>query len=148
MNLKQSAVLTAAGLIAIASYEGYSAKPYRDVGGVVTNGFGNAKINPSRTVSVPQALDDLEKNTAEAQYAVYHCVTESISNETFSAFVSFAYNAGGDAFCKSSMLKLYNQGKKKEACDQMLRWVYVGKVKSQGLLNRRVKEREMCLEGL
>lgn len=45
------------------------------------------------------------------------------------------------------MLRLLNQGKRKEACDQFPRWVYANKIKMEGLATRRYEERATCLKG-
>jgi lysozyme len=150
MSLKVRALqFTAAGLIALAGYEGYERLPYKDSGGVWTDGFGNTHdVVPGKPVEVTAALMQLNKNTVSAQNAVNRCITSYISDQTFSAFVSFTYNVGNDAFCKSTLVKQYNAGNKHEACNQLKRWVYVAGVKNKGLINRREKESAMCLEGL
>ena len=58
INLKKVAGFSAAGLIMLAMHEGYSPKPYKDTGGVVTNGFGRATLSPNRTVTVVEAITD------------------------------------------------------------------------------------------
>jgi lysozyme len=150
MSLKVRALqFTAAGLIALAGYEGYERLPYKDSGGIWTDGFGNThNVVPGKPVEVTAALIQLNKNTVSAQNAVNRCITSYISDQTFSSFVSFTYNVGNDAFCKSTLVKLYNAGNKHEACNQLRRWVYVAGKKNQGLINRREKESAMCLEGL
>jgi lysozyme len=139
--------LSAVGLIAIALHEGWSDKPYLDVAGIWTNGFGNTH-NAQQKVTVPQGLEQLGSNVKDAEDAVNRCVTSYISQQTFDAFVSFAYNVGGNAFCKSTMVRKFNAGDKHAACNELQRWTYAGGKKQKGLVARREKERKMCLEGL
>jgi lysozyme len=142
-------VLSAAGLIAVAIFEGYRAMPYLDSVGIPTDGFGNThQVVLGKKVTVEQALQQLEKNTLTAQEAVNRCVTTYISQQTFDAFVSFTYNVGGNAFCKSTMVRKFNAGDKHAACNELQRWTYAGGKKRPGLVARRERERKMCLEGL
>lgn len=142
-------VLSAAGLIAVAIFEGYRAMPYLDSVGIPTDGFGNThQVVLGKKVTVEQALQQLEKNTLTAQEAVNRCVTTYISQQTFDAFVSFTYNVGGNAFCKSTMVRKFNAGDKHSACNELQRWTYAGGKKLPGLVARRERERKMCLEGL
>jgi lysozyme len=46
------------------------------------------------------------------------------------------------------MLQLLNQGKRKEACHQLMRWVYIGNQQSNGLVNRRRAEAKLCMRDL
>lgn len=150
MSLKVRALqLSAAGLIAIAAHEGFSDKPYLDVAGIWTDGFGNThEVKPNNPVSVPQALDRLGRNAHFAEIAVNRCVTTYISDKTFDSFVSFTFNVGEKAFCNSTLVKKFNAGDKHQACEELTRWVYAGGKISKGLMIRRKAERQMCLEGL
>ena len=139
--------LSAAGLIAIASHEAYSPKPYVDLAGIWTNGFGNTH-NAQHNVTVPQALDQLNTNSLEAQAAVTNCITKPLTQSQFDAFVDFTFNVGSNAFCKSTVVKKFNSGDVAGSCGELFRWVYVGKVKVNGLVKRRNDEYKLCMEGL
>lgn len=152
MSLKRGIGLSAIGLIMIAMHEGYSPTPYKDTGGVVTNGFGNATISPNKPVSVVEALSDLRLNTESAGQGVSRCVTAEMTQGQYDAYVSFAYNVGINAFCKSTMVKLANQGDKVGSCNQFDRWVYVAgkdcriaKNNCRGIAKRRAEEKALCL---
>lgn len=138
--------LSASGLILIAMWEGFSASPYKDVGGIWTNGFGNTK-NAQQTVTVQQGLKQLGENTDAAVYAVVTCTTKPLTQGELDAYTSLAYNIGGSAFCKSTLVKKFNAGDRRGACGQILQWKFVGKQEVAGLLNRRRAEYQLCMEG-
>ena len=144
--------LSAVGLMLIATHEGFSPAPYKDTGGVVTNGFGNATINPSKKVTVVEALGDLKLNTSATGKRVNDCLTGDITQSQYDAYISFAYNVGTTAFCKSTMAKLANAGDREGSCNQFDRWMFVAgkdcKIKSSncsGIVKRREEEKALCL---
>ena len=138
--------LSAAGLIALASWEGFESKPYKDIGGVWTDGFGNTnQVVPNKPVTVPQALDRLNKNVNEFETTVNRCITQPMTQGQFDAFVKFSFNVGSGAFCKSTLVKKFNTGDSVGACNELRRWVYVKGKRVQGLVNRREAERTLCL---
>lgn len=62
------------------------------------------------------------------------------------AYTLFTYNVGVKAFCTSkSVLKPLNAGNYKLACDGLPKWSYAGGKWVQGLYNRRLYERKMCV---
>lgn len=152
-SLSKGAIgLSAAGLLLIALNEGYSEAPYKDTGGVWTNGFGNTIIEPTKKVTVTEALSQLKTNTKSFDDAIDKCVTYSITQGQHDAYVSFAYNVGINAFCKSTMARLANAGDKVGSCNQFDRWVYVAgkdcRIKENncaGIVKRRKEEKELCL---
>jgi len=134
--------LSAAGLILIALFEGFSPYSYRDVAGILTNGFGNTH-NVTRTVSVPVALKTLERNTTEAAQAVNNCIKVPLTQNQYDAFTSLAFNIGSNAFCNSTLVKKANLSQ--NACSEILRWNRAGGKVNKGLQARRQKEYELCL---
>lgn len=145
--------LSALGLIGLALVEGYSSKPYFDLAGVPTNGFGNATIEPTKPVTVEKALADLNTNTQTAQAGVRQCVTADVTQGQFDAYTSLAYNIGTSAFCKSSIVRYANEGNKQASCDSIMKYVFVGKKdcripanKCSGIVKRREMERKTCME--
>lgn len=144
--------LSATGLLLIAAHEGFSPTPYKDTGGVITNGFGNATIEPNKPVTVTKALSDLNINATSAGQSVMRCVTADITQGQYDAYVSFAYNVGSSAFCKSTMAKKANLGDRDGSCAEFDKWMYVAKkdcrIKSSncaGIAKRREREKALCL---
>ena len=64
------------------------------------------------------------------------------------AFVSWAYNVGTGAACRSTLVRKANAGDIAGACDELPRWNKAGGRVIRGLTNRRLSERKLCLEGL
>ena len=75
-------------------------------------------------------------------------VKVALNQSQYDALASFIYNVGNGAFEKSTMLKLINQNKIKEAAEQFDVWINAGGKPNQGLINRRKKEKELFLGGV
>ena len=140
--------ISSAGLELIAQFEGFSATPYKDTGGKLTIGFGHL-IRPSErftSLTREQALNLLEVDAREAQNFINKHVTISLTQNQFDAICSFVFNIGSGAFQSSTFLKLLNKNDMVGAAAQMLKWIYVKKKVSKGLVNRRKYESEMLLK--
>ena len=77
------------------------------------------------------------------------CIHVALPDKTRAALLDAAYNAGSAAVCRSPMVKRMNAGNIRGGCMAFAGW-YVranGRV-VKGLINRRVSERALCLEGL
>lgn len=151
MNLKNKWLIggISATLIASATlWEGTRYTPYEDIVGVLTvcQGYTGKDIVRGRHYTPSECKQLLSKELEVHSRGVYNCVNVPLNQHQFDAFVLFTYNVGVNAFCTSnSVLRPLNQGDYKAACDGLLKWVYAGGKYSQGLYNRRVYERKMCL---
>jgi lysozyme len=130
--------------------EGLRLKAYLDAGRKIpTICWGETENVKLGDVKTKEECDKtLAVRLAYFGQAVDYYITEPMSPKTHAALSSLTYNIGTDKFAKSTLVVLYNQGKKIEACDQLLRWVYAGGKKLNGLVKRRQEERALCLEGL
>jgi lysozyme len=147
MSWQRNAVaLSAAGLVALASWESFMSQPYKDIGGVWTDGFGNTNnVDPNKSVSVPKGLNQLLINVSTAEDAVNTCITRPMTQGEYDAFVKFTFNVGNRAFCNSTLVRKFNAGDNVGACNELNKWVYVKGQRVQGLANRREAERKLCL---
>lgn len=146
------------GLKLIQEYEDFRAKAYLDIKGVPTIGFGTTYYQDGTKV---QLGDICTRSQAEAwfmndckeldAFLDRNVTQKKLTQNQFDALASFIYNIGRSAFIGSTMYRLIKLGKMKEAADEFLRWDKVTingkKVSSQGLLNRRKKERALFLKG-
>lgn len=67
--------------------------------------------------------------------------------KTYVAWLSLEYNIGWDAFCKSSVARLANEGDILGSCDALLKFDKANGLTMRGLTKRRERERTLCLEG-
>lgn len=155
MSLKRRLVvgalsLSAAGLVSIAGYEGYSDEAYIPVpGDVPTIGYGStAGVQMGDTITPPKALERLVRDVGVAESAIGRCVKVPLYQHEYDAFASLAYNIGSEAFCSSTLVRKLNAGDYSGACQELKRWVYVDGRRVQGLVNRREKELQMCMGNL
>lgn len=153
MNKRVSAALLSfsiAGFLALGNLEGYENHVYIPIpGDNPTGGFGHMdpRLPVGAYVSEKQAVQWLTEDTREAQNAVKRCVKVPLSQNEFDAYVSFAYNVGETAFCRSTLVKKLNGGQYEQACDELKKWVYSGGVKYKGLITRRNIENLICKTG-
>lgn len=139
--------LSATALVGIALHEGYRGEAYTPVpGDVPTIGFGTTggvkmgdKITPEK--ALVRALTDVQK----FEGALKQCVTVPLTQYEYDAFVSFSYNVGSSAFCKSTLVKKLNAGDYTGACNAMRQWVYFKGKPLPGLVKRRNEEADKCL---
>lgn len=86
-------------------------------------------------------LADLDK---EAK-VIEQCIHVPMSDGRYVALLSLAHNIGPYGVCKSTALRLLNEGKDKEGCDALLRFNRAAGVVMPGLTRRREAERNLCL---
>ena len=143
--------LLALAIATIGGFEGRRTTAYQDVVGVWTICDGiTAGVKKGDTKS-PAECDALLKATIEqTEAALDKCLTVEVPGKTKVAVVSWAYNVGTVAACKSTLVRLANAGRFEEACRQLPRWNKGGKPLRpiRGLTERRASEMAMCLEGL
>ena len=137
----------AIAIAAVGAYEGLSLKAYPDIVGVPTICYGETKnVKLGQTATKEDCDSQLSARLIEFNQGVESCITRPLRDNERVAFVSLSYNIGTSAFCKSTVVRRFNAGDKVGACDAILMWNKAGGKVVQGLVNRRVKEREMCLK--
>lgn len=137
---------SAAGVQAIAGFEGVVTRAYRDVGGVWTIGVGHTaaaggiKPGAGMTITRDQAFSILADDLAGCEGRV----TKRMGNTWQSVFdgsVSFDFNTG--AILTASWVAKFLAGDNKGARESFLTWDKVGKQDVAGLETRRVAEAVM-----
>jgi len=132
-----------------AHYEGLRVKAYLDPIKIPTICFGeteNVKLGDTKTVQ--ECKDMLTMRLGYFAYQVDQIVTVPMSPETHASLASFTYNCGVECFKKSSIARLANSGKMREACDFLLKYNRAGGKVLNGLVKRREAERKLCLQSL
>jgi len=133
----------------IKEAEGLRLEAYSD-GKCWAVGFGTTLIDGEKVVegmSVTQEEAEryLEQDIATAEAAVARYVKVNLTDNQFSALVSFTYNLGSGSLKESTLLKKLNKGDYAGAADEFGRWVYASGKVLGGLVNRRKKEMELFL---
>lgn len=146
---KKSAGFAVALVAVVGSAEGFRQNAYRDSIGVPTICYGETKgVHMGDHMTKAECDAKFVERLDVFANAVEQCVKRPMSDKTEVAFVSLAYNIGEAGFCKSSVVRLYNEGNQIAACDHMLAFNRAGGVVFPGLTKRRERERKLCLEGL
>lgn len=143
--------VAALAITLVGQWEGLRTTAYRDIVGVPTICYGETKgvrMGTSRTKAECDAM--LMNRLAEFEAGLDRCLTveDRLPNETKVSLVSWSYNIGTGAACKSTLVRLANTQQWQAMCDQLPRWNRAGGRVVRGLTNRRAAEREMCLRGL
>lgn len=162
MSIKNRVAAAAFGVaVALTSplleeIEGVRYKPYKDIAGVwtVCAGITGPDVILGKTYTKKECDALLDKHIQVAKKEVDKQVKVDIPDSMRAAMYSFTYNAGTGAFRNSTMLKLINNGRYMEACDQLWRWTKYTNPKtgkketSKGLRNRRAVEFKYCIKDL
>lgn len=147
MNAAIKAAPWLAGAVSlVAAFEGLATYTYPDVGGVPTYCYGETQgAEWGKTYTKEQCDEQLSKRLVQFNRAVDSCVTVPLPDTRRAALVSLSYNIGTGAFCKSTAVRKLNAGDVKGGCDAILMWNKVHGIVWRGLVNRREKERLLCL---
>lgn len=146
------AILAAAALALpmIGEFEGTEKTGYRDPVGIATSCTGHT--GPDAVVGRVYSDDECARQLAED--AVKHgldiapCLPADTPAPTRGAFISFGFNIGSAAFCRSGVSRKALAGDLAGACAELSRWTYAGGRQLPGLVRRRAAERAMCERGL
>lgn len=136
------------GLALISDLEGCRLRPYQCSAGVWTSGIGHtAGVTPKADITERTAAENLVSDVLNTERRLAACTPEEMPQPVYDAVVSFAFNVGTGAACRSTLVAFAKRGEWAQACEQLPRWVYVNGVKNRGLENRRARERAYCLKG-
>jgi lysozyme len=147
MNMK----MTEEGLALIRRFEGFRSQAYRDAVGVWTIGYGHTAmagpptVTAGQRISADEAVALLARDVQRLADGVAAVVRQPLSDQQFSALVSFAYNVGLGNFRKSSVLKAVNAGDFAAVPRRLNLWVKAGGRTLPGLVKRRAAEGALFL---
>ena len=137
------------GIEFIRQLEGEKLTAYPDIVGIWTIGVGHTGFVDGKPVARGMAITKekskelLTADLKRFESAVNDAVQVTLTQNQFDALVSLAFNIGEGAFVRSTLVNKINAGDKKGAAEQFLVWKNAGGRVSQGLLNRRQKEKAM-----
>ena len=151
---------SAAFFTSLELHEGFSAKPYKDGGGVVTQGIGST-VKPDGS-KIKMTDPPITRKTAQ-EWAKAHVSKDEIafrkslqgvklSQVEYDVYLDFSYNFGAANWRSSSMLRNLKAGQYKQACNSLLKWKYVAKrdcsIRSNncyGVWTRQVERYNKCM---
>lgn len=146
-----SAAVALATTALIMPWEGLSLRTYRDPIGILTYCYGETTdAVAGRTYTSDQCTAILEARVKGFEDSITHCLSgyPALPTPTKAALISFTYNVGEGAACKSTLFRKVRLGDIRGACDELLRWTKAGGRELKGLVNRRNAERRVCLQGV
>ena len=146
---KKKAAWVAVCVACVSGFEGLRQVAYNDPVGIPTVCFGETKgVKLGDRYTVDECKDMLADSLQIAAEAVDRCTRVPLTDARRAALVSFAYNVGGGAYCGSTVARKLNQGDIQGGCDALLLWRKAQGLTLPGLLIRREKERQLCLQGV
>lgn len=142
-NLMQ---LTHAGLELIKAHEGLWLKAYKCPSGVWTIGYGHTsaagglQVQEGTVITKEGAEHLLKSDLSKYENAVKNSVKVKLTDNQFSALVSFCYNVGETNLRKSSVLKVINEGRFDLVPSKLALWNKGNGKVLPGLVRRRAEE--------
>jgi lysozyme len=140
--------INSSGLELIKEFEGFSSSVYKCSAGKQTIGYGHVLLPGElfpRPITKSEGEAILTKDVKKAEHGVDSLVHVPLTENQFSALVSFVFNVGINAFRKSTLLRLVNSKEHEKAAQEFKRWVFAGKKRLKGLERRREAESRLYL---
>ena len=135
------------GLELIGNAESCRRDPYMCPARILTVGIGSTgKVENRRYTD-----DEIAKMWITDIRAAEKCVNQyangqRMADNQLSAITSFTFNVGCGALQRSTLARYAKREQWPQMCGELSKWVYIGKEKSNGLINRRGKEFELCIK--
>lgn len=151
---------SAAFFTGLEKYEGNVSVPYKDIGGVVTQGIGSTTKPDGTKIKITDPA--ITRKTA-LEWAKAHVSKDEVvfrksldgvklSQVEYNSYLDFVYNFGQSNWNNSSMLKNLRAGKYVDACKSLLKWRYVAgkdcsirKNNCYGVWKRQVERHQKCM---
>lgn len=147
-----SLALSASALVGIAVHEAFRPAAYLPTpNDVPTIGFGATEgVKMGDKTTVERALVRLLADAAKFQTQLKACIGDvPLHQHEWDAYVSWAYNVGAGAACKSTLVRKLKQTPPDYAgaCKELLRWDKQAGRTLPGLTKRRQEEYKQCVGG-
>lgn len=133
--------ISAAGLLFIQQHEGTKTAAYQDTVKVWTICTGSTtKVRPGQIATLAECTARLQEDTTYAGKAIARCTTQPVTQGQYDALVSFTFNVGGGAYCRSTLVRKLNAGDCSGAANEFQRWNRAGGRVLPSLTKRRADE--------
>lgn len=141
-------VAAAVGMAApvVAYFEGYIPHTYSDPVGIPTICYGHTgpDVTPGRMASRDECEALLRQDLGSAVEGVFRCIGSPMESHQLAAMVSFTFNVGEGALCRSTLARKANARDWIGACAELSKWKYAKGIELPGLVKRRAAERSIC----
>jgi lysozyme len=146
-------LITVAGTTAIIKHESIVLDAYIGVKGDVPSiGVGTTiypdgtKVQMGDKITRKQAEEFLKHDLNKFHKSIQSCVKVPLSQNEYDAYISLTYNIGGNAFCRSTLVRKLNAYDYEGACKEILKWDKFKGQPLRGLTNRRQQEYDLCIK--
>lgn len=137
-----AALALAGGLV--THWEGTRYTSYQDATGRWTICQGHThNVHAGDTATPRQCQAWREEDLRIANAAITRCIHVPLTVDQHAALLDAVYNIGPSIVCGSTLQRKANAGQ--PFCHELLRWVYAGGKRIQGLVNRRQAEYQLCI---
>jgi lysozyme len=140
--------LSASALVGIAVHEAFRPTAYLPTpNDVPTIGFGTTGgVQMGDRITVERALIRLLADADKFQSELKACIGDvPMHQHEWDAYVSWAYNVGTGAACRSTLVRKLKAGDYPGACRELLRWDKQAGKALPGLTKRRQQEYAQCM---
>ncbi|MGB1561537.1 MAG: lysozyme [Sinimarinibacterium flocculans] len=135
----------AALVTVVGGFEGVRYVAHRDPVGIPTICFGHTLGVEMGDTATPAQCDTLLADELAQHAEVLRCFSFTLEPHQQVAVISWTYNVGIGAACKSTLVRLANAGHPPNVwCAQLSRWTRAGGIELPGLVRRRAEERSIC----
>lgn len=142
--------LSAAALVSIAGWEQYRSDAYLPTPqDVPTLGWGSTEgVQLGQRTTPDRALIRLLADAQRHERELRACIGNvALHQHEWDAYVSWAYNVGTGAACRSTLVRKLQVGDYSGACRELLRWDKQAGRTLPGLTKRRQAEFKTCMGG-
>lgn len=138
-----------AAITLVKNFEGCRLNAYRDVAGILTIGYGHTGKDVVEGMQIAQETADmlLASDLAKFANAVVKLTKVRLTDNQFSALLSFTFNVGAGAYQRSTLRQYINRGDSSDGdiYVQFKRWNRAAGKVNRGLTNRRIAEARLFL---
>jgi len=131
----------------VAKHEGVVLRTYADPVGIPTacGGETDRAITMRQRFTRDECMALLGASLHKHALELDRCITRPLAEHEAAAVLSFGYNVGTGAACKSTLVRLLNSGAPAATwCAELSKWTYAKGRQLPGLVRRRAAERAMC----
>lgn len=128
----------------VKQWEGRELKAYQCSAGKWTIGYGHVNgVQEGDEISPAEAEQLLVEDLTAISDDLNRLVNVGVTEGQYIALLSLAFNIGGTALKKSTLLFHLNHKRYDEAAAEFYKWIYAGGKVSEGLKRRRAAERKL-----